>query len=86
MLILGRKGNKLVAILDDAIDKKSATIIEKNSKKIDKMPLQNKVFWIKQHVSDAYRKGYREFIISKVEVQRSYSLTDHKYINSHTKI
>lgn len=82
ILILGKKGNKLIAILDEAIDKKTAILIEKNSKKIDKMPLQNKVAWIKSHAYNAYKAGYREFIISKVKVQRSYSITNRKYIKS----
>lgn len=82
VLILGRKGSKLVAILDETIDKKSATLIDKNSKKLDKYPLQNKVFWIKQHLPEIYNKGYREFIMSKVEIKRSYSLTSREYIKS----
>lgn len=82
ILILGRKGNKLVAILDEAIDKQAASMIAKNAKKLDSYPLHNKLTWFKQFASKAYRDGYREFIASKVKVKRSYSLTDKKYIKS----
>lgn len=81
ILILGRKGNKLSAILDEAIDRQDAEIIMKNQSKLDGYPLHNKINWIKTHIPSAYKKGYREFISAKVTVQKSYSLTSRKYLH-----
>lgn len=82
VLILGRKGNKLVAILDEAINSREGNAIGKNSKTLDGYPLYNKVSWMKSNAPEAYKKGYREFIISKVEVQKSFSLTTKKYVQT----
>lgn len=84
VLILGKKGDKIAAILDEAIDRKEAEIIMKNNKKLDNYPLHNKIQWIKEHTPMAYRNGYREFFMNKVTVQRSYSLTNKQYIKQIT--
>ena len=84
VLILGRKGTKLVAILNDAIDKREADIIMKNNQKIDGYPLHNKISWFKYHTPEAYKKGYREFLVNKVTIQKSYSLTNKQFIHMST--
>lgn len=85
ILILGRKGNKLAAILDAAISKRDAEEIINNSKLLDEYPLHNKMSWVKQHVPNSYKNGYREFILNKVTVKRSYSLTNKEYVKTTSK-
>jgi len=85
ILMIGRKGDKLVAILDEAIDKQEAEIIMNNNDKLDSYQLINKVSWFKRNTPKAYKKGYREFILDKVTVQRSYSLSNRKYIKNNPR-
>lgn len=85
ILILGRKGDKLSAIIDDAIDKREAEIIINNSKKLDGYQLHNKINWLKRNVPEAYRKGYREFFLNKITMQRSFSLTSKKFVKTNPR-
>lgn len=79
VLLLGRKGDKIVCILDDKINEREARIIKKNIQKLSGMPLHNKLTWMKSHTSNAYKNGYRELKATKVEIQRSYSLITDEY-------
>lgn len=85
ILILGRKGDKLSAILDSAIDKRDAEKIIQNSKLLDEYTIHNKIAWCKQKVPNSYMNGYREFFIDKIKVKRSYSLTSKEYVKTTSK-
>jgi len=85
VLMLGRKGDKLSAILDAAIDKRDAEKIIQNTKLLDGYTIYNKISWIKQKVPNAYKNGYREFILDKITVKRSYSLTNKEYIKTNKR-
>jgi len=80
ILVFGKKGDKLSAILNEAISKKEAEIIMKNNTKLDSYNLRNKILWAKNNIPSAYKKGYREFILKKITIQKSYSLTNKKQV------
>ena len=83
VLILGRKGDKLSAILDESVGRKEAEIIKRNVEKLSGYSLQNKIAWIKQHAPNAYKSGYREFYMKNIiKAHRSYSFISNSYINS----
>lgn len=79
VLLLGRKGDKIVCILDDKINEREARIIKKNIQKLAGMPLHNKTMWIKNNAPEAYKNGYRELRVTNVEIKRSYSLLTNEY-------
>lgn len=82
ILVLGRKNNKVAAILDKHINKKEAEIIMQNNKKLDSYTLFNKLQWFKVNTPSCYKNGYREFFIDKLNIQRSFSLSKKEYIKT----
>lgn len=80
ILVLGKKNDKISAILDNHIDKKEAEIIMQNNKKLDRYTLSNKIQWIKSNTPKCYKNGYREFFINKLKIIKSFSLSKKSYI------
>jgi hypothetical protein len=84
ILILGREGDKIFCIRDDKIDKKDAETIKRNAAKLSRYNMPAKITWLKSHVPNAYKNGFRKLTVSKIEVQQSYSLINDK--QTHTNL
>lgn len=80
ILVLGRKGDKTVCILDDKISKKEAEAIRASSTELRGYSLHNKLSWFKRNAPDAYRDGYRELKSTKIKVVKAYSIDEEKYV------
>lgn len=64
---IGEYNQKLICILDSAVNENDAAMIRKNMNKLYEYTLQNKVKWLRENVPDSYKKGYREIYLSRIE-------------------
>jgi len=80
VLLVGRKGNKVVCILDKFISKRDSEIVKRNINKLKNYNLASKLIWIKSNLPVAYKKGYRELPDKFVKIIRAYSLINNKII------
>lgn len=73
-VILGRKRDKVVFLLDSFINKNDAQLIKKNAGRLKRYTITNKISWVKQHLPDIYKKAYRELNIANVELLESFPI------------
>lgn len=74
VLILGRKNNKLVCIIDDYISQNDTKLIKLNSGKLNNYTISNKINWFKNNLPHLYKKGYREIFLNKVTLLKSFPI------------
>jgi capsular polysaccharide biosynthesis protein len=65
---IGEFNQKLICILDSAVNEHEAAIIRNNMNKLYNYNLQNKVKWLRENTPIAYKKGYREIYLSRINI------------------
>lgn len=80
VLIVGRKNDKVVCILDKYISKRDSEIIKRNINRLKDYNLASKLIWIKSNLPAAYKNGYRELDQKFVKIIRAYSIINDKII------
>jgi hypothetical protein len=65
---IGEFNSKMVCILDNAVNEHDAAIIRNGMNKLYNYNLPNRVKWLRENVPNAYKKGYREIYLNRIEV------------------
>jgi len=64
---IGEYNQKLICILDNIVNENESAIIRNNMNKLYNYSLPNKVKWLRENTPIAYKKGYREIYLSRIE-------------------
>jgi hypothetical protein len=64
---IGEYNQKLICILDNMVNENESAIIRNNMNKLYNYSLPNKVKWLRENTPIAYKKGYREIYLSRIE-------------------
>lgn len=65
---IGEFNQKLICILDNMVNEQEAALIRSNMNKLYNYSVPNKVKWLRENTPIAYKRGYREIYLSRIEI------------------
>jgi hypothetical protein len=74
MLYLGERNGKRCGIINEAISDRERITIRANSRRLSQLSLEARLEWIRSHIPNAYRKGYKEILLANSKVAKTYEV------------
>ncbi|CAK0743481.1 hypothetical protein CCP1ISM_1770002 [Azospirillaceae bacterium] len=65
---IGEFNQKLICILDNMVNEQESALIRNNMNKLYNYSVPNKVKWLRENTPIAYKRGYREIYLSRIEI------------------